>query len=433
MSEFINGVKVTINMIEKDTTYQEQYGKMIPGKSKVSLEVIYEIEKRDKYFIGRVEFGKYISYISYMPFVEKVKIENYDDNWLLMETNILYDTGNNGNIIVKMYSREVLSKEYDPKNSDEYIIATSKELYFVTEDIHKFSFSLFNMYPWIFPKIDFINAERNTSKNKVMLTLKVMVYLKNELFNDHNIFKLHIKEQTESIYQELIVLDDCEISYNHSPDFINGELYDDFINITISNISSNTHNAFFKFYVFDDFIEYPMFIIPAAYQLLCFGNDGHSIAFGKKCEQPGFENNLDSWFYKPTHFTSSVNFKVPPIGIPSDNIIINKIITNNNIVEMGFAESELTNDTIIADNLHYKYKAQMQLNPTLFGMTVDQMLNESICEVFFNTQTIGICPRVYLLDQGNNIIQFCMLFRYPTITEDIPIKIRFSLCDTFND
>lgn len=425
MAEFINGVKVTINMMEDGTTYQEEYGKMIPGKSKVILEVVYEIENKDKVYTGKVEFGKYISYLIYQPYAEKMQINNYGDEWLLNKENIIYEHRDNGNLVIKMHSRSILSKEYDQKYEDVYITATSKEYHDIIEYIHKFSFSLFNIHPWVLPKIDILDIQRNTSENKAILKIKFMAYLKNELFNS-NIFRLYIKKQTESYYQELKVLDDCEIEYTHSPDFINGEFYNDIIHITINNISENTYNALFKYYDFIDFVEYPAFIIPAKYQLLCFGGDGDRIAFGKKCEQPGFENNLSSWFYKDVQFMDTVNFHKSPSGIASDNVIINYIL-DDTVPEVSLGNDWCDDESFSHDDQHYPYKNVYQIDLKTYGMTVSDFFNKSILEVFPQKSLPQLCPRVYIRDIGNNRIEVCIMTLNNNYTStNLKIRITFS-------
>lgn len=425
MADFINGVKVTINMMENGTTYQEKYGKMIPGKSNVILKVTYEIEDKSSSFTGTVEFGKYVSHLIYVPFIKKIKINNYGDTWLLNDKNIIYEHRDNGNLVIKMHSRGVLSKEYDQKYENTYITATSKKYYNTTEDIHKFSFSLFNIYPWILPKIDILDIQRNTSENKVILKIKFIAYLKNELFHS-NFFKLYIKKQTESYYQEFKVLDDCEVIYNHTPDLINGEWYDDFIDITINNVSDYTNNAHFTFYNFDDFVSYPEFIIPAVYQLLCFGGDGDRIAFGKKCEQPGFENNLSSWFYKDVQFMDTVNFHKSPSGIASDNVIINYML-DNTIPEVLFGNDWCDDESFSHDDQHYPYKNVYQIDLKTYDMTVSDFFNKSILEVFPQKPLPQLCPRVYIRDIGNNRIEVCvMTLNNNYASTNLKIRITFS-------
>lgn len=425
MAEFINGVRVTVNMREdtSKTNYKSTHGKMIPGKSYVFIDVKYEIKNGVEFIFGQIIHGNASSSVSWDN-----GIENHGDSeYYFGNANTLHKILKpNGDKEMTFTSYSICSRIMDEYGINNYVVATVQRGYDDQLDFHTKLFSEFDMHPYIDPSIEFIKATR-TENNGVNLYLKMKAFLRNEFTNISSMV-LYIKKQTESSFESSKPGELSNINYQHSIDYNTGELYNGFVEVNIPPITDDTYIGYITFETLGKVFTFPQFIIPAKYQLICFGKDGNAIAFGKICEQEGFENNLDSWFYKPTHFIEQVNFAKPPNGIPSDSIIIKSKIKSSEMIEMGFGEM-YSEEQAKKDDTNYPYKQAFWLSPKIYGKTMDEFINNATIELFLDEPCSDICPRIYYREYSGSVEIYVL-----SIKENIPeigVKIRIIFSDVF--
>ena len=96
---------------------------------------------------------------------------------------------------------------------------------------------------------------------------------------------------------------------------------------------------------------------------------------------------------------------------------------------MGFG-GIMGNDTQTTNDDHsYPYKQTFWLEPSKYGKTVDDFLNNCVIEMFMDTPCNGICPRLYYRTYAGDIeIDVLSMVRNITTT---PIRLRFTFSDVF--
>lgn len=426
MSEFINGIRTTVTMREdtSKTNYEKTHGKMIPGKSYIFLDFKFEVAKDVEFGLIQAIHGIYSSAID----LDTIG-RDYDENpdyACLNPDSYNVDRKPDGSMIITATSFSLLSKPAQLYN-DQYVFVGITTNYSKTTQFDHFPLSNFNMYQYMDPSISFIKTDR-LSDGSAVITLSMIAFIKNG-FTSNDSLILHIKEQTKSDYTLIKPATNSTIKYNKPIDYNAGTLYHDYVKITVPSISNNTHNAYITFNTLGKEFQFPIFNIPAKYQLLCFGKGGNAIAFGKICEQEGFENNLESWHYKPAHFVDQVHFNTAPTGIPSDTMIIKGTLESSKMIEMNFG-GIMGNDTqTMKDDHSYPYKQTFWLKPSKYGKTVDDFLNNCVIEMFMDTPCNGICPRLYYRTYAGDIeIDVLSMVRNINPT---PIRLRFTFSDVF--
>lgn len=426
MAEFINGVRTTVTMREdtSKTNYEKTYGKMIPGKSYIFLDFKFEVAKDVEFGYIQVNFGVYSSFIDLETIGRDID-ENPNYRCINSDTYNI-DKKSDGSMIITATSYSLLSNLAQLYN-DQYVFVGITTNYSKTTQFDHFPLSNFNMYQYMDPSISFIKADR-VSDGGVVITLRMIAFIKNGFTSDDSLV-LHIKEQTKSEYTEIKPAKNSTIKYDKNIDYVNGTLYTGYVKITVPSISNNTHNAYITFNTLGKEFQFLIFNIPAKYQLLCFGKNGQAIAFGKICEQDGFENNLESWHYKPAHFVEQVHFNTAPTGIPSDTMIIKGTLEPSKMIEMGFGGIMGNDPQTTKDDHSYPYKQTFWLKPSKYGKTVDDFLNNCVIEMFMDTPCNGICPRLYYRTYAGDIeIDVLSMVRNITTT---PIRLRFTFSDVF--
>lgn len=419
MSEFINGIRVTINIREdtSKTNYKNTYGKMIPGKSYIFIDAKYEIKKGVEFIFGQIVHGNAASSVGWDRGVENFGESEY----YLGDPSTLHKiTKPDGSKEMTFTSYSIPSRQMDEYGINNYVMVNIQTENGGSLDFHTKPFSEFDMFPYVDPSIEFINAVRNKN-NSVNLHLKMKAYLRNG-FNNNESMTLYIKKQSESSFEPIELLN---IEYQHSIDYNNGELYEGFIKVGIPPLTDDTYVAYITYETLGKKFTFLQFLIPAKYQLICFGKDGNAIAFGKICEQNGFENNLDSWFHKPTHFTDQVNFTKPPNGIPSDSIIIKSRIESSEMIESGF-ENIFTSPLALQDNKTYPYKQTFWLLPEIYGKTTNDFMNNATIELFLDEPCNGICPRIYYREYAGSIDIRVLSIKENIQTTGIMFRVIFS-------
>lgn len=419
MAEFENGVRVTISMREdtSKTNYKSTHGKMIPGKSYVLIDVKYEIQKDVDFTFGEVAHGNYSSFIG-------GNYQELDTNYTLMDLKTYKDvTNSDGLRVISFTSKSILSRQLDDYGIQHYV-TYGVSIGYGDVNIHHIPISKFDMYLYVKPNIEFIKATRNGDTVKIIT--KVRMFIKEGFYKNSNLLECYIKKKIDNNYSK-ITLFDIEIS--PEPDYIHGELYEGFFTFIIKNIEDDSYNGYFEVVTLNETITFPIFKIPARYQLICFGKDGNAIAFGKICEQEGFENDLDSWFYKPTYFTDTVNFKKAPTGIPSDTIIITSTLKESEMIQMNFGDIMGNDPQTVQDDTFYSYKQTFWLLPSEYGKTINDFLNNCVIEMFLEESCQSICPRLYYRNYANDIeIQVLSMVKNIKPTK---VRLRFTFSDVF--
>ncbi len=410
ISEFENGVRVTINMREDTSVsdYTSTYGKMIPGKSYIFIDAKYEIQKGVDFTFGEITHGNYSSFIG-------GKYPELNTDYTLIDFKTYKDvTNSDGLRVISFTSKSILSRQLDTYGMLNYV-TYGVSIGYDDVNIYNIPVDQFDMHPYIKPNIEVGKVIRDGDKIKIYTRLQKFIFDNSDVGDGIDIY---IKKNINSEYTMASYT--IETAAN---------VTDYFLVFVIKDIDDDSYTGFFKIMDIDNIIEFPLFKIPSKYQLLCFGKDGNAIAFGKICEQEGFENNLDSWFYKPTYFTDIVNFKKAPTGIPSDTIIIKSTLESSKMIQMNFADPLVTNALAAQDDNLYSYKQTFWLKPSKYGKTVDDFLNNCVIEMFLEEPYSGICPRLYYRDYAGDIEVNVLSLKNNIKT--IPIRLRFTFSDVF--
>lgn len=419
MADFINGVRVTINMREdtSKTNYKSTYGKMIPGKSYVIIDAKYEIQKNVNFTFGEINHGNYTSFIG-------SDYKDLETEYDLIDFKTYKDiTNDDGMRIISFTSKSIISRQLDNYGMKNYI-TYSVSIGYGNNILYSIPISELDMYPYVKPNLEFIKAIRNN--NKINITVKLLMFLKKGFYTNDNFIECYIKKNIDNDYSKTIIED---VNFLKSINLEIGELYNDFITFTIINVEDDSYTGYFRINILNDILTFPFFKIPSRYQLICFGGNGDRIAFGKICEQEGFENNLDSWFYKPTHFIEQVDFSKPPNGIPSDTIIITGTLDSSEMIQMNFGDTMGNNPLTEKDDEMYSYKQTFWLLPSKYDKTINDFLNNCIIEMFLEQPCPSICPRLYYRNYGDDIeIQVLSMTKNIKTTK---IRLRFTFSDVF--
>lgn len=412
MLEFDKGIRVTISMREDTavTDYTSMYGGMIPGKSYLLIDVKYEIQKGIDFTFGEVAHGNYASFIG-------GNNPELDTDYTLMDLKTYKDvTNSDGLRVISFTSKSILSRPLDNYGRLNYITYTTS-IGYGNLNTYSIPFNEFEpaMVAYVKPNIEVGRVVREGNKIKIYTRLEKYIFEGTETGTG---IELYVKKNIYSNYSM--------VPYTIETVGGSEEYYLVFV---IQNIEDDSYTGYFKINDIDNEITFPFFKIPSRYQLICFGKDGNAIAFGKICEQEGFENNLDSWFYKPVYFTDTVNFKKAPSGIPSDTIIITSTLSESEMIEMNFGDTMGNDPQTVQDDAFYSYKQTFWLLPSKYGKTINDFLNNCVIEMFLEEPCPSICPRLYYRNYSNDIeVQVLSMVKNIKPTK---VRLRFTFSDVF--